>query len=156
MKRTILVCAIVSMLLAAGVFAALGGTGGIKERGFIPYTPDEARELAYSRCSQCHKTDKISRYCMRCGPPLIVIVHNMNTLTRLENERGHKAFKELSAAQSVAVAQFWNATVGNWEDTWREEDLIKLLEGDTALTELARTPVSSRPIEAALKGKSAP
>ncbi len=128
----------------------------LKAQGYIPYTPSEAQALAVTKCSQCHSTERISKYCFRCGPPLIVVVHNMRTLIRLERAKGKKGIEDYTDAQAVAIAQVWNALVGNWEDTWRRQDIVKLLEGDKALLELLDTPIEERHIEVALSGKMAP
>jgi uncharacterized cupin superfamily protein len=65
-------------------------------------------------------------------------------------------YRQLSDSESVAIAQVWNALVGNWEHDFRQKDLIKMLQGDVALIKLVKTPKEERPIEAALKGKKAP
>lgn len=45
--------------------------------------------------------------------------------------------------------------MGNWEGTWRDEDLKKLLENDASLIKLLDTPVKKHKIETALRGKTA-
>jgi hypothetical protein len=114
-----------------------------KATGYIDYTPEEAIALAYERCSTCHTEQKMLRYCSRCGPPFIVVVHFM------------KKYTEITNAEVVAIAQAWNALIGNWESDWPEKDLRKLLDKDKALIDLLATPAAQRPIEAALKGKHA-
>ncbi|HHL39709.1 MAG TPA: hypothetical protein ENJ37_04325 [Deltaproteobacteria bacterium] len=141
--------------VAVLVFYGDAVLGRLKADGYLPYTAEEAQVLAYDLCSQCHSTEKITKYCSRCGPPIIVVVHNMKTITRLDQGRG-KRVENMTDAQAVAIAQVWNALVGNWEDTWRRKDIVKLLEGDEALLELLDTPPDSRPIESALREKTAP
>lgn len=149
------------VILLLGVLGVVAGVywsdakAKLKSEGYIAYTAEEAQELAYTKCAQCHNTDKIARYCMRCGPPLIVVVHNMKRLTELDMEAG-KRLDNLTDAESVAIAQVWSALVGNWEHTFRKEDMEKLLEGDAALIKLANTPIKDRPIESALAGKAMP
>lgn len=157
MKKAILI-AVVILALAGVLLAVFWGQGmaRLKSSGYIPYTPEEAQELAYRNCSQCHNTEKITKYCMRCGPPLVVVVHNMNTLARLERERGRTGLEIMTDAEAKAVAEVWTALVGNWEGMWREDDLVKLLQGDKALIELVKTPKKDRRIESALSGKLAP
>lgn len=150
------------ILLVLGLALITGGlwdkTGGmLKAAGYIPYTPEEAQELAYTRCIQCHPIDKVTKYCMRCGPPFVVVIHNMKKLTSLERQKpGREFLKGMTDAEAMAITQVWNALVGNWEDTWREKDLIKLLEGDKAQIRLLKTPKKERMIEVAFQGKRAP
>lgn len=156
MKKLIFILsfsALIIVLLVALLWK--DGVARLKAEGYIPYTPAEAQALAYNKCSQCHNTDKIAKYCMRCGPPLVVVVHNMKTLVRIENEKG-KHLDGFTDAQAVAITQVWNALVGNWEKTFRLQDLAKLLEGDKALIKLTETPVKERPLEMAFAGKSMP
>ncbi len=157
-KRLFLIISGFTVAVSA-LFAALfwdSAVARLKAEGLLSYTPEEAQELAFTKCSQCHSSERVSKYCFRCGPPLIVVVHNMKTLIELERKRGKKSIESFTDAQAVAIAQVWNALVGNWEDTWRRKDIIKLLEGDEALLKLLDTPVSERPIESALSGKHAP
>jgi len=124
-------------------------------RGFVAYTPDEAVATAYARCTSCHDADKILKYCSQCGPPFIVVSQSMKKYLEMENEKGRN-MKPFSDAEIVAITQVWNGLVGNWEPDWQLKDIKKLLQDDTALIQLAETPIEQRPIEAALKGKSAP
>ncbi|OGS98534.1 MAG: hypothetical protein A3F73_08000 [Gallionellales bacterium RIFCSPLOWO2_12_FULL_59_22] len=126
-----------------------------KYRGYIPYTTDDAVSLAYSRCTTCHNADKMLKYCARCGPPFIVTVHSMKKYVELLNQKGGQ-FKPFSDAEAVAITQAWNGLVGNWEPGWGLKNIHKLLQGDQALMRLAETPLENRPIEMALKSKSAP
>lgn len=142
------------VLAFAGVFWR-DAVEKLKADGYMAYTPAEAQVLAYTKCGQCHDTDRIAKYCMRCGPPLIVVVHNMKAVIGAERAKGRHGMEGYTDAQAVAIAQVWNALVGNWEDTWRRQDLVKLLEGDVALIKLLDTPVKQRAIEAALAGKTA-
>lgn len=155
MKIKIIILVVLAVVLAfAGVFWR-DALEKLKADGYMAYTPAEAQVLAYTKCGQCHDTDRIAKYCMRCGPPLIVVVHNMKALIRVEREKGRHGMESYTDAQAVAIAQVWNALVGNWEDTWRKQDLVKLLEGDEALIKLLETPVKQRAIEVALTGKTA-
>ena len=126
-----------------------------KYRGYLPYTPDEAVTLAYSRCTTCHHADKMLKYCSRCGPPFIVVSHSMKKYVELMNQKGGQ-FKPFSDAEAIAITQAWNGLVGNWEPDWASKDIKKLLQGDQALIRLAETPVKERPIEMALKNTHAP
>jgi len=126
-----------------------------KYRGYLAYTPDEAVTIAYTRCTTCHAADKMLKYCARCGPPFVVVIHSMKIYTELMNQKGGK-FKPFSDAEAVAIAQAWNGLVGNWEPDWGSKDIHKLLQGDQALIRLAETPKEQRPIEMALKNKQAP
>ncbi len=127
-----------------------------KATGYIDYTPEEAIALAYERCSTCHTEQKMLKYCSRCGPPFIVVVHFMKKYTEITNAQNKGLdLKQFSDAEVVAIAQAWNALIGNWESDWPEKDLRKLLDKDKALTNLLATPAAQRPIEAALKDKHA-
>ncbi len=126
-----------------------------KYRGYLAYTPEEAISIAYGRCTGCHNADKILKYCARCGPPFIVVAHTMKKYVELSNQQ-QQVFRPFSDAEAVAIAQAWNAMVGNWEAGWGEHNLKRLLQGDAALIRLAETPLDKRPIEVALKDKRAP
>jgi len=129
----------------------------IKARGYLEYSPDEAVTLAYSKCNGCHNSAKITNYCFRCGPPFIVVVRNMRTLLALEKGKpGREGLPDISDAEAITIVQVWNALIGNWEEGWRKEDLVKMLEGDAALIDLVNVPPSERKIEAALFGKKVP
>ncbi len=128
-----------------------------KARGYLEYTADEAVSLAYTKCASCHNIDKILKYCFRCGPPFIVVVHNMKSLIAIEKAKpGKEYFPTITDAEAVAISQVWSGLIGNWEEGWRKEDLKKLLKGDEALIELLDTPLSQRKIEQALMKKSIP
>ncbi|MFQ5356336.1 MAG: hypothetical protein ACE5DY_07620 [Mariprofundaceae bacterium] len=126
-----------------------------KYRGYIAYTPDEAINMAFTRCTTCHDSEKMLKYCARCGPPFIVISQSMKKYVQIMNEQGGD-FRPFSDAETVAITQAWNAMVGNWEPDWGIKDVTTLLQGDAALIRLAKTPIEERPIEMALKGKRAP
>lgn len=126
-----------------------------KYRGYLPYTPDEAITIAYSRCTTCHNADKMLKYCSRCGPPFIVVSHSMKKYVEIMNLKGGN-FKPFSDAELVTITQVWNGLIGNWEPDWGLKDISKLLQGDRALMRLAETPLDKRPIEMALKDKNAP
>ncbi|MCP4041923.1 MAG: hypothetical protein GY731_08190, partial [Gammaproteobacteria bacterium] len=126
-----------------------------KANGLISYTPEEATELAYGRCTTCHGADKMLQYCSRCGPPFVVVAHSMKKFVELANLKT-EVIKPFSDAELNAITQVWNALVGNWEGDWRKQDIRKLLQGDDALLRLAETSLEERPIEWALKDKTAP
>jgi len=156
MKTKAIILVVIAVALAfVGVFWR-DAVDRLKADGYMAYSPAEAEVLAYSKCSQCHNSERIAKYCLRCGPPLIVVVHNMKSLIQIERDKGRRGIEHYTDAQAVVIAQVWNALVGNWEDTWRKKDLEKLLEGDKALLKLLDTPVKQRPIETALAGKAAP
>jgi len=128
-----------------------------KAMGYIAFSPEEATTLAYERCSTCHSEEKMLKYCSRCGPPFIVVAHFMKKYTEITNAQNKDLnLKQFSDAEIVAIAQAWNAMIGNWESDWPEKDLRKLLGEDQALIDLLVTPAEQRPIEAALKDKRAP
>ena len=126
-----------------------------KSKGYLSYSPEEATALAYSRCTTCHRAEKILQYCSRCGPPFVVVAHSMRKYIELSN-LDSKKIKKFSDAELIAIVQVWNALVGNWESDWRQKDIVRLLQNDDALIRLAKTPVEDRPIEVALKNSTAP
>ncbi len=131
--------------------------GNLKSAGYLEYTSDEAITLAYGKCRSCHNTAKITNYCFRCGPPFIVVVHNMRTLTALEKGKpGKENLSDITDSEAVAIVQVWDALIGNWEEGWRKEDLVKMLQGDKALIDLLDLSPSERKIEAELYGKKVP
>lgn len=129
----------------------------LKSEGYLEYRPDEAITLAYTKCGTCHSVDKITKYCFRCGPPFVVVVHNMKELISLERGKpGREGLPVITDAEAVVISQVWNALIGNWEEGWRKEDLKKLMKGDEILIKLLDTPPSQRKIERALYNKSVP
>jgi len=151
---------IIVIVVVVGVLLIPNPVGGkileeAKYRGYVAYTPDEAVSIAYSRCTACHDAEKILKYCSQCGPPFIVVSQAMKKYLEIMNEKG-KNIRPFSDAEIVAITQAWNALVGNWEPDWQLKDVKRLLQGDAALIRLAETPIEQRPIEMALKGKSAP
>jgi len=126
-----------------------------KRRGYLAYTPDEATTLAYTRCTACHQAEKILQYCSRCGPPFAVVTHTMKKYVDMAN-LNTKQIEQFTDAELVAITQVWNGLVGNWEGDWRLKDIKRLLGDDQAMIRLVETAVEDRPIEMALKGKSAP
>ena len=128
----------------------------LKSAGYMEYSPEEAVKLAYQRCTTCHNEEKMLKYCSRCGPPFIVVVHYMKRYIDIAQQKGAVDVKQLTDAEAVAITQVWNAMVGNWEGDWRKEDLKRLLNNDEALVRLLEVPVEKRPIEKALKDKAAP
>lgn len=162
MKRVVWVLALPLACVAAAVAVLvvpnpLGAKvlAEAKYRGLVAYTPDEAVTIAYTRCSSCHGADKMLKYCARCGPPFIVVTQSMKKYVELMNQRS-AGVRPFSDAETVAITQAWNGLVGNWEAGWGEKNLTRLLQGDAALTRLLRTPADERPIEVALKNKTAP
>jgi len=162
-KGRIITTALIAIVLSAGLVFVIPnslGTAIVKEAkamGYVAYTPEEATALAYERCSTCHSEEKMLKYCSRCGPPFIVVAHFMKKYTEITNAQNkHINLKQFSDAEIVAIAQAWNALIGNWESDWPEKDLRKLLDHDEALIELLATPIEKRPIEAALMHKRAP
>lgn len=156
----VIVTALIVIAAAVGVLVVPNPLGGkildeAKYRGYIAYTPDEAVTLAYTRCSSCHSIDKTLKFCATCGPPFIIVSHSMKKYVEVMNENGAD-YKQFSDAELVAIVQVWNALVGNWEEDWRQKDIAKMLQGDAALIELAKTPREQRPIEMVLKDKKAP
>lgn len=155
MKKAIIGISIVAgLFLIAAVIFGKGTVRTLKAEGYLKYSVEEAVELAHKKCVQCHSIDKTTKYCMRCGPPFVVVVHNMRTLIAKEKEK-YKGIEGIKDGEAVAIVQVWNALVGNWEDSWRKQDLLKLLDNDTALIKIMNTPVAERDIEVALKGKTA-
>jgi hypothetical protein len=148
---------LLAMVAVVAIPNPLGGQilAEAKYRGYIDYTSDEAVTLAYTRCSSCHEIEKTLKFCATCGPPFIITVHSMKKYIEVMNKNGAD-YKQLSDSELVAIAQVWNALVGNWEHDFRQKDLIKMLQGDVALIKLVKTPKEERPIEVALKGKKAP
>jgi hypothetical protein len=126
-----------------------------KVKGYLAYTPEEATALAYSRCTTCHGPEKVLEYCSRCGPPFVVVAEAMKKYVELTNLDGEKV-TPFSDAELTAIVQVWNALVGNWEGDWRQQDIKRMLRGDAALIALAETSRDERPIEMALKDKTAP
>jgi hypothetical protein len=59
-------------------------------------------------------------------------------------------YRNITETQAVAIAQVWNAVVGNWEADFREQDMIKLIGNYDKLIALYKTPVEERRIEMAL------
>ncbi len=127
----------------------------VKAQGYLPYTPDEAVTLAYNRCNTCHDIEKVLKYCSRCGPPFIVVAHTMKKHVELANIYG-ETVEQFSDTEIIVITEVWNALIGNWEADWRQQDLKKLLRKDRALIRFVETPVAQRPIEQALKHKTAP
>jgi hypothetical protein len=126
-----------------------------KAQGYLAYTFEEAVALAYGRCTECHGAEKILQYCSRCGPPFVVVAQAMKKYVELSNLDGLKV-KPFSDAELSAIVQVWNALVGNWEGEWRQQDIKRMLGGDSALIRLLETSRDERPIEVALRDKTAP
>jgi len=129
----------------------------VKARGYLPYTPEEATTLAYSRCTTCHEAEKMLQYCSRCGPPFVVVAHSMKKYVELSNlNQKSEKVRPFSDAELTTIIQVWNALVGNWEGDWRQQDIKRLLQGDQVLIRLLETPLAQRPIEMALRNNVAP
>ncbi|MBI3752691.1 MAG: hypothetical protein HY266_01435 [Deltaproteobacteria bacterium] len=155
MKKGILILLIIgAVFILAVIISGKSAMKWLRAEGYLEYSAQGAVELAHRKCAQCHGIDKTAKYCMRCGPPFIVVVHNMRTLIAKSKDR-YGGIEDIKDGEAAAITQVWNALVGNWEDTWRKEDLQKLLENDNALIKLLNTPVKERKIEMALKGKTA-
>ncbi len=126
-----------------------------KTRGYLAYTPEEATTLAYARCTKCHGAERMLQYCSRCGPPFVVVAHAMKKYVELSNLNG-ETIKPFSDAELAAIVQVWNALIGNWEGEWRQQDIKRMLGSDLALIRLLETSRDERPIEMALRNKTAP
>lgn len=125
--------------------------GLLKANGYIDYTPNEAYKLARRICTQCHSDDRIKLYCPRCGPPFIAVVpHMQGFIQNYKTTKPDLLLENITEAQAVAIAQVWNALVGNWEGDFREKDMEKLVGRYPLLLALYKTPVEKRPIESAL------
>ncbi len=160
---TILAAGLGAVFLLGAIFLVVPNSLGhaltkeIKSRGYIAYTPEEAVDLAYNRCSTCHSEERMLKYCTRCGPPFIVVAHFMKKYVEITNAgNSHIDLRQFSDAEISVIVQAWNALIGNWEGDWPKEDLRKLLDDDEALLALLDLPVDQRPIETALKDKHAP
>ncbi len=123
-----------------------------KAKGYMEYTPLEAKKLAEIRCSQCHQLERIAKYCRRCGPPFVVVMTHMERLMSQHQSRNpKKEILGLTKHQEVAVVQVWNALVGNWEADFRREDLVNMVgKHNGHLLALLDTPIEKRPIESGL------
>lgn len=149
----------VLFFIAAGIIVIPNMVGNYiiseaKAEGYVAYTPTEAYDLANRICTQCHSAERIKRYCMRCGPPFIVVVPHMQTF--IQNYRVSKPglkIENITESQAAVIAQVWNATVGNWEADFREEDMLKMLGDYEILKALYKVPPEKRYIEAALMGR---
>lgn len=125
-----------------------------KAEGYVAYTPAEAYDLANRICTQCHGPERIKKYCMRCGPPFIVLVPHMQTF--IDNYRVSKPglkIENITETQAAVIVQVWNALVGNWEADFREPDIMKMLGDYEILKALYRVPPEKRYIEMALMGR---
>lgn len=148
-----------ALLIAAGIMIVPNAAGNYiireaKAEGYLAYTPVEAYDLANRICTQCHTTERIKKYCMRCGPPFIVLVPHMQTF--IENYRVSKPglkIENITETQAAVIVQVWNALVGNWEADFREDDIIKMLGNYEILKTLYRVPQDKRYIEMALMGR---
>lgn len=160
MKKTIIIFTgilltpIIGVALVIAVPNSLGRkiTDEIKARGYMEYSPDDAKRLAMQICTQCHDTERIAKYCHRCGPPFIAVIPHMKRF--IAEYKTREPFKELSDVtdyQASAIIQTWNALVGNWEADFRKEDLLKLIGNNNILIDLANTPIEKRKIEYALR-----
>ena len=123
-----------------------------RAKGYLEYTPLEAKKMAEIRCSQCHQLERIAKYCRRCGPPFVVVMTHMERLMSQHQSRNpKKEILGLTKHQEVAVVQVWNAMVGNWESDFRREDLVSMIgERNDHLLALLDTPIDKRPIESGL------
>ncbi|MDP6814967.1 MAG: hypothetical protein QF582_17260 [Alphaproteobacteria bacterium] len=165
MTRRLIIAGLCVLALVSGaslllfVPNPLGGKliSAAKAQGYIAYTPDEAITLAYQRCSTCHSENKMLLYCSRCGPPFVVVAHFMRRYVEITNRANNGITVEpFTDAELAAITQVWNGLIGNWESDWPRQDLKKLLAGDEPLIRLLQTAPADRPIEAALRHRSAP
>lgn len=125
-----------------------------KALGYIDYTPMEARTLAKKICTQCHSDERIKLYCPRCGPPFVAVVPHMQTfIDNYKTTKPELEFISITEHQAVAIVQVWNALVGNWEQDFREQDMLKLIGHYEKLQALYKTPVEQRKIEYALMNR---
>ncbi|MBI5233679.1 MAG: hypothetical protein HY880_04930 [Deltaproteobacteria bacterium] len=155
-KAIIIVVGIMAALAVAGFSMAPDIMDRLKARGYLRYTIAEAQGLAYKKCIQCHTVDNIIKYCFRCGPPMVVVAHNMRKLIEIEKAGAKPSLESYTDAEAIAITEVWNALIGNWEKDWRKDDMIKLLENDRALIEFLDVPMDRRLIETALSSKSLP
>ncbi|MGK7345166.1 MAG: hypothetical protein ACNS63_05095 [Candidatus Nitrospinota bacterium M3_3B_026] len=122
-----------------------------KANGYMEYTPVEAYKLAKRICTQCHTEERIKLYCPRCGPPFVAVVPHMQTfIDNYKRTKPNLKLQNITQHQAAAIAQVWNALVGNWEGDFREQDILKLIGHYDVLKELYKTPVEKRSIEYAL------
>jgi hypothetical protein len=124
-----------------------------RAQGYLEYSPMQAKQLAETRCTQCHQVDRIAKYCSRCGPPFIVVITHMKRLMAQSMERDPgKKILGLTKPQELVVVQAWNAMVGNWEGDFRREDMVSMIGNDNAhLLALLDTPIEKRKIEHGMK-----
>ena len=160
MKKGIIILAGIVFVILIGVTLVIAVpnsiskkiTDKIKARGYMEYSPDDAKALALEKCTQCHDTERILKYCHRCGPPFIAVVPHMRKFLKDYREREpHKKFSDITDYQASAIAQTWNALVGNWEGDFRKDDLLKLIGNNKVLIDLYNTPIEKRKIEYALR-----
>lgn len=147
---SILVIILVGVTLVIAVPNSIGKkiTNEIKARGYLEYSPDDAKTLALEKCTQCHDTERILKYCHRCGPPFIAVIPHMRKfLEEYKAREPHKKFSDITDYQASAIIQIWNALVGNWEGDFRKEDMLKLIGSNKILVDLYNTPVEKRKIE---------
>ena len=158
MKKLILILLVILIFIPISVFFFTKGgygqkiMGEIKARGIIAYNVSEAVEMATNKCSQCHAIDQIKKYCDRCGPPFIVVVHNMRkyAIPQWRERNRDTQLSDITDSQAAAIVQVWNATIGNWEKGFKRDDIERLLEGDKPLIALLNTPFEKRKIESSL------
>lgn len=154
--KIFLVASIITVVLLALIFTVPNPLGKYfiseaKANGFLEYEPLEAYELANEICTQCHSVERIKLYCPRCGPPFVAVVPHMQTfILNYQKAKPDLKYRNITETQAVAIAQVWNAVVGNWEADFREQDIIKLIGNYQKLIALYKTPVKERTIEVAL------
>ena len=154
--KTFLVVTIITIVLMAIIFTIPNPIGKYiiseaKANGLIEYEPLEAHELANEICTQCHSVERIKLYCPRCGPPFVAVVPHMQVfIQNFQKTKPDLKYRNITETQAVAIAQVWNALVGNWEADFREQDIIKLIGNYDKLIALYKTPIKDRKIEVAL------
>jgi len=123
-----------------------------RARGYLEYSPLQAKRLAEVRCSQCHGLERIAKYCRRCGPPFAVVITNMKRWMKQSKKRHpEKHIQALTKPQQVVVVQAWNAMIGNWEKDFRRKDLVRMIgKQNKHIIALVDTPVAKRRIEQGL------
>ncbi|MBI3599943.1 MAG: hypothetical protein HY097_04800 [Nitrospinae bacterium] len=160
MKKTVIIFTGIFLMLILGVTLVIAVpnslsrkiSDGIKARGYMEYSPDDAKRLAMQICTQCHDTERIAKYCHRCGPPFIAVIPHMKKfIADYKMKDSYKELSDVTDYQAAAIIQTWNALVGNWEADFRKQDLVKLIGDNKSLLELLNTPIEKRKIEYALR-----
>src|SRR3989338_8049398 len=102
---SVLAIILVGVTLVIAVPNSIGKkiTDEIKARGYIEYSSDEAKVLALEKCTQCHDTERILKYCHRCGPPFIAVIPHMRKfLEEYKVREPHKKFSDITDYQKIS------------------------------------------------------